>query len=289
LHGKFDLEISASFVAGERADRDLVSHGTDMASIVASNGIFMASVAPDARLCSVKVLDRTGSGTFGDVLAGIMYAGTTGVEVANMSFSTGPIPRNDADVRAEARALQRAINFSTRRGVLFVAAASNEATNLNDPSLIVLPADLDNVISVGATGPIDQERFDRIASYSNFGREGVDVFAPGGEFAFPRNVLEDLILEACSPSWVFEGGRPCASGEEFFLGAGTSQAAAHVSGLAAVTESELAGDQSPAELTECILEHADELPRPRLTAHGRINVLRTHDCGAPGADAVATP
>jgi subtilisin family serine protease len=283
LQGKLDRNISASFVASERADRDFFSHGTDMASIVSSNGIAMASVAPDARLCSVKVSDFTGSGTFGDLIAGIMYVGTVGgVDVANMSLGA-LLPANEPDVRQLTRATQRAVNFSTRRGVLFVASSGNQGADLNDPSIVHLPSDLDNVLSVGATGPINQKRFDRVASYSNFGRAGTDVFAPGGEFAFANNVLEDLILAACSPSFdPGDGSEPCLAGNEFFLEAGTSPAAAHVSGLAAVIESELPGDQSPAELTQCILQNADDLPKPLITAEGRINVLKAQDCGAPG-------
>ena len=61
-----------------------------------------------------------------------------------------------------------------------------------------------------------------------------------------------------------------------FIGeAGTSPSAAHVSGQAAVIEAQLAGDQTPAQLTACILQTADELARPAITANGRINVLES--------------
>ena len=287
LAGKLNLEISASFVGTERADRDLFFHGTAMASVVATNGIALASVAPDAKLCSVKVLDRTGFGTFGDVAAGIMYVGdvgrtdpTTRVTVANMSLNA-LVPRNDPGIQALIKATQRAIDYSTRKGVLFVASAGNQAVNLNDPDLISLPAQLDHVLSVGATGPIGQRQFDHVASYSNVGRRGVDVFAPGGEFAFGGNVLEDLILLACSPSTRLPGLEVCADRNIYVFVAGTSPAAAHVSGEAAVIESELPGDQTPAELTACILGTADPLPHPALTANGRINVLAGQACATP--------
>jgi subtilisin family serine protease len=112
LVGKLDLGISASFVGNERADRDFAAHGTYMASIITSNGFGVASVAPDARVCSVKVLDRDGGGNFGDIISGIMYVGTLGIDVANMSLGV-LLPRNDPDTRALARAIQRAVNFST--------------------------------------------------------------------------------------------------------------------------------------------------------------------------------
>jgi hypothetical protein len=286
LAGKLDLDISASFVGTERADRDFFFHGTAMASIVTSNGLGVASVAPEARVCSVKVLDRTGSGTFGDVAAGIRYVGTAGrvdggarPQVANMSFGE-LFPRNDPDLPTLTRVLQRAVDFSTNQGVLFVASSGNQGTNLNT-GFVHLPSGLENVISVGATGPINQAQFDRIASYSNVGRQGVDVFAPGGEFAFARNVEEDLVITACSPSTRDAGEQPCADGDVYVLVAGTSPSAAHVSGEAAVIESKLAGNQSPARLTSCILRSADPLPNPALTARGRINVLRGQECAVP--------
>jgi subtilisin family serine protease len=104
----------------------------------------------------------------------------------------------------------------------------------------------------------------------------VDVFAPGGDGGFPRSLIEDLIIAPCSPSE--RVGFGCADRQEYIVLAGTSPSAAHVSGEAAVIESELAGDQSPAKLTSCILNTADPLPNPVLTAHGRINVLRGQAC-----------
>jgi subtilisin family serine protease len=294
LAGKLNSAISISFVATERADRDLAAHGTAMGAIVTSNGLGVASVAPDAQLCSVKMLDKTGFGTDGDLIAAIMYVGDAGkidggarVDVANMSIGSGPLPRNDPDIRALTRMYQRAVNFSTNRGVLFVASAGNDDVNLNNPNVIHLPSGLDNVISVGATGPIGQRRFDHIASYSNVGRQGVDVFAPGGEFAFAETVLEDLIISPCSPSNRIDGFEECVDRNVYFFGAGTSEAAAHVSGEAAVIESQLPGNQTPAQLTACILNSADPLSNPLLTANGRINVLQGQECAAAQASAVA--
>lgn len=82
-----------------------------------------------------------------------------------------------------------------------------------------------------ATGPINQTNFDHIALYSNVGKRGVDVFAPGGEFEFPKNVDEDLILGACSASTrQFD----CSDGLSYVVEAGSSPAAAQVSGEAAI-------------------------------------------------------
>jgi subtilisin family serine protease len=231
----------------------------------------------------VKVLTRTGSGTFGDAVSGIMYVGDAGrvdgdarPAVANMSFGA-LFDRDEPGLQTLINALQRAINYSTKRGVLFVASSGNDGVNLNR-NQIHLPSQLDNVISVGATGPIHQAQFDHIAHYSNVGRNGVDVFAPGGEFGFAPSVTEDLIITPCSPSNTEEGFEDCVDRHKYILLAGTSPATAHVSGEAAVIESDLAGDQTPAQLTNCIIHNTDPLPNPALTAFGRIDVFEAQAC-----------
>jgi subtilisin family serine protease len=76
------------------------------------------------------------------------------------------------------------------------------------------------------------------------------------------------------------GFEACSGGRSYIFLDGTSPSAAHVSGEAAVIEAELPGDQTPAQLTACILETADPLPDPALSANGRINVLAGQACGA---------
>ncbi|MGH7497462.1 MAG: S8 family serine peptidase, partial [Gemmatimonadales bacterium] len=170
LAGKVDLGVSTSFVASEPFIDDLNFHGTYTSSIVATNGLGVASVAPAATICTIKVLDQSGSGDFADVLAGIVYAGVLRADVMNMSLGA-LLDLSDPDQRSLANALQKAVNFAHRQGVLVVASSGNNALNLDQTGRIKsIPAQLDNVISVGATGPINQKKFDRLASYSNYGR-----------------------------------------------------------------------------------------------------------------------
>ncbi len=155
-----------------------------------------------------------------------------------------------------------------------MAAASNDALNRNRKEYIVLPADLHQVVSVGATAPVGQENFDRVASYSNFGKREVDVFAPGGDLVEGRGVLEDLIISACS-------SLVCGANDFYVLWAGTSAASPHVAGEAAVIESNLAGDQSAERLEHCILVSADRIRqrgRDPVYGKGRINVLAGSEC-----------
>ena len=63
-----------------------LSRHAESSGFIATNGIGVASVAPDARLCSIKVLRVTGSGSFGDIITGIVVAAQSGADVINMSL-----------------------------------------------------------------------------------------------------------------------------------------------------------------------------------------------------------
>lgn len=259
------------------------THGTFVASLVTSNGLGMASVAPDARLCAVKVLDETGTGSFAGVIAGMMHAARVGADVINLSLGAY-FSKKEPGARQLVRALQRAVNFATRRGTLVVASAGNDAINLDRDArdFIHVPSQLDDVLSVGATAPFNQTNFDALASYTNFGRTGVDVMAPGGDLlpggdeAFGR----DLILSACSH---FQTQLPFScSTTSYVLGGGTSFAAPHAAGTAAVAESQRRSNQSAERLSECVTRGADDLGRrgvDRLYGKGRVNVLGAARCG----------
>ncbi len=223
LAGKVDLATSVSFVPSEPTILDFNLHGTAMASVITSNGLGMASVAPDARICAVKVLDQDGSAEIGWILAGIVHAANVGADVINMSLGLYFFKKGiDGDPgvpvieKPEVKAFQRAVNYASSHKALVVASAGNEAVNLNNNDIIHVPSDLPHVVSVGATAPINQQNFDRVASYSNFGKHGVDVFAPGGDFV-EGSVVEDLILTACSSFNRTPGFEVCTTSKGFFL------------------------------------------------------------------------
>lgn len=282
LAGKVDLNISTSMVVTEPDVLDYNGHGTFVSSQIATNGIGMASVAPLATLCQVKVLDKSGSGLLSDAIAGVIYAADAKADVINMSFGAY-FTTKDPDFKQVVDDFQRAINYAHKKGVTLVASAGNGdslgagidlATDAR--SLLQIPAQLDNVISVGATAPHAQQpgTFDDLASYSNFGYPGVDVFAPGGDFT-QGGAIEDLVLGACS-SFSDPG---CAGGQTYSLGAGTSFAAPLVAGEAAVIESDRGGHK--ANLDNCIIRSSDLLSRhvpDPIFGFGRIDVLGGIHC-----------
>lgn len=277
LAGKVDLDLSTSFVQAEPFIEDLNFHGTFTATLVSSNGLGIASVAPAARLCEIKVLDQTGNGSFANIIAAIVYAGVIRPDVINMSFGA-LFDLRDKDQRGLAKAVQKAVNFAHRQGVTIVASSGNDGLNLDQTGkLQVIPGQLEHVISVGATGPLNQQNFDRLASYSNFGRSGNDIVAPGGEFidgvTLDQFFLQDLIVSACSE---FVPG--CEGGDFFTWADGTSASAAHVSGAAAVIESSLRGDQSPNRVEECLDQGADDIGRRVFFGAGRIDIPAEAAC-----------
>lgn len=252
---------------------DLAFHGTFVSALVSSNGLGMASVAPDATLMGVKVLSCDGTGSFGDIIAGIVYAADHGADVITMSFGVY-FPKNAIGGGPLVAVMNRAANYANQRGVLVVASAGNEGVDLDrDRNFTHLPSMAANVVSVGATAPVGQADFDALASYTNHGVSGVTVMAPGGDLV-AGGVLEDLVLSACS-SFV------CGAPNVYGFGGGTSFAAPHAAGTAAV----IIGDNwgSPSQTEHCLIKGADDLGKKgtdNLYSKGRINVLGA--LSAPG-------
>lgn len=178
-------------------------HGTRVALIAAAaanNGYGGAGVAYDARVMPVKALNDSGSGTHEWLSKAIIWAADNSADVVNLSAG-GPYP---------SQTLQDAVNYASRRGVLLVAAAGNESSNVP-----AYPAAYDSVLAVSGTTR-DQQR----AGFSNWG-DHVSVAAPGTGI---------LVTSG--------GGR--------LSGSGTSLAAPQVSGVAALVLSrnpDLSADQ----------------------------------------------
>src|SRR2546423_6003377 len=85
--------------------------------------------------------------------------------------------------KADITLVQRAIDFARRNGVLPIGALNNDNLDLSDNQAmgktVELPADLDGVVGVSATGYASQKAY-----YSNYGRQEADVAAPGGDRRF---------------------------------------------------------------------------------------------------------
>lgn len=277
LVGKVDLTRSTSFVPSEPFIEDLNAHGTFVAALISSNGIGIASVAPNATLCGVKVLSLTGAGSFSAVLAGLLYSAFVGADVANLSL-TAYVPKTLPGVDVLRDALRVVVQHVRELGVSVIAAAGNAGIDLDaDGDNIVLPAEVPRVISVAANAPFAQTNFDALASYSNFGGVGggVDITAPGGDL-LAGGLVTDLILSACSRF-------VCGADGFYLFGAGTSFASPHVAGVAALTESQMSGNQNADVLDGCLLRNAQVIrdmfaARDTRYGVGRLNAVRAGLC-----------
>jgi lantibiotic leader peptide-processing serine protease len=287
LGPNINLELSKNFVDGEDLQYGLpdpFSHGTHVAGTIgaAQNDFGTIGVAPDVELVLLKVLGDAGSGTFEGVVAGMLYAAEKGADIANMSLGArfpqrggdGITAREVAELRV---LMQRAANYGTWLGTLYVTSAGNSALDLDaEADMLVLPAGISRVLSISATAPIGwatsswDERFDHLASYSNYGRSAIDLSAPGGDFVYPgeENCTVAGLLRPC---WVFDLVFSTGNGS-WYWSAGTSMAAPHASGVAALILGEAGGSGAltPAQLERAMYRRAADLgQRGRDPEHGR--------------------
>jgi hypothetical protein len=216
------------------------SHGTHVAGVIAAlgnNAEGTAGIAWRSKILPIKVLDSNGLGPDAAVSKGIIYAVENKARIINLSSGTP----------YQSRLLDEAVRFAERRGVLVVAAAGNTGDKGNE---VIYPAAYPTVMAVGATDEKDgAPPFSQRQPYVSIAAPGVDV--PG-------------------PAWRDSGNGP------YILHTGTSAAAPHVSGLAALLLS-VKFDQTPAQLRDLIMSTADVV-NPRtggsFLGAGRINALK---------------
>ena len=271
--GLIDVASSIAFtpsLSGPPAWADDHFHGTHVGGIVTTNNIGTAGVAPNVTLIAIKVLASTGFGTFADVISGLIHAANVHANVANLSLGA-LFRKNEMGGGPLVAALNKAVNYANAHGVLVVSSAGNAAADLqHDQNYIQIPCESGTGVCISATNPADQ-----LAFYSNYGVPAIDVAAPGGDVsATPLS----FVLSPCSSRSVMPSLAACKTRSRYLFVIGTSQAAPHVSGLAAFLDSQYGGMLNPAQLQGKIQQCSDDIGKPGVDpffGQGRINAFNT--------------
>src|SRR5713101_4914805 len=200
----------------------IIDTGVAPVAQTTDNGIGVAGMAPLARLLPLKVLGADGSGTSVAIADAIRWAADHGARVLNLSLGGG----------ARSAAMAAAVAYARSRGCVVVCAAGNSGGRG-----VSFPAAYPGALAVSSVGPQG-----RLAPYSSYGPE-VRIAAPGGDKS--QGWQGGVLQETIDPS----------SGEGVYRWfQGTSMAAPHVAGAAALLQS--AGVTSPAAVERLLAASA---------------------------------
>ena len=171
--------INDKFYGNPDVKAEKSNHGTHVAGIIAAqrkNGIGMDGVADNVKIMAVRVVPD-GDEYDKDIALAIIYAADNGAKVLNMSFGKAFSP--------EKYWIDSAIKYAATKDVLIVHAAGNETKNVDTtpsfPTAYFLnnSGKAANFITVGASTDPTIANGEIVAYFSNYGKESVDVFAPG--------------------------------------------------------------------------------------------------------------
>lgn len=230
------------------------SHGTHVAGIIAAvrnNGKGANGVANNVELMSVRVVPN-GDEYDKDVALSIRYAVDNGAKVINGSFGKSFSPH--------AEVVREAIVYAAKNDVIFVHAAGNDSKDVDtEPNFPDDNVDFveisDTYIRVGALAPSYGSKM--VAGFSNYGKQNVDVFAPGAS------------VYSTTPE------------NEYDTKGGTSMAAPAVAGVAALVRSYYP-DLTAAEVKQVILDSGLAINRKVIVGGNTSDVRPFADLSKSG-------
>ncbi|MFZ5831393.1 MAG: S8 family serine peptidase [Planctomycetota bacterium] len=246
LNGYIDDVHGFDFYSYVGDPTDTFGHGTHVAGTIGAignNNIGVAGVNWQVSMMALKITTPGGGVPHSAAIEAINYATmmkfTTGVNIVVSNNSWGGYIYDGF--------LRSAIDAHRSQGILFVASAGNDGFNNDQTPAYPASYDLDNIISVAAT-----DRFDDLAYFSNYGATTVDLGAPGVE------------IRSTVPS------------NAYAMMSGTSMAAPHVSGVAALLAS-IAPTASYQHLRDAILGGVDPLTSlsGKTVTGGRLNAYNS--------------
>lgn len=229
---------------------DCHGHGTHVAGTV---GGATFGVAKGVRLLSVRVMGCNGSGQLSDLIAGVNWiaAHRAGPAVANISVTAA----------GSSPSLESAVNNLVASGVVVAVAAGNSAAD----ACGFTPARAASAITVGASYANEDTHTDARAPYSNYGA-CLDLFAPG-------NLITSAGLASSTASAVMSG---------------TSMAAPHVAGAAAVYLEQHPGLSAP-EVRDALVSLAMQVPVASASSPNAYQLYLPAPAPAPSPSPTPVP
>jgi len=211
-----------------------------------------------------------------------------------------PVPCGEvvSETQAIISAYRRAFQFAKAHGTTVIVSAGNAGLDADrSGSLGFAFADMPNVLGISALGPVGLALPavfgdapdaplagpDTLADYSNHGRSIIDFGAPGGSFQLADEQAalgQDPFASVCLaggfllPCALFDTVLSNSAGDSFFFATGTSMAAPHATGVAAVIIGLNGGDMAPERLRTAMKRYADDLGQPghdKDFGDGRVN------------------
>jgi subtilisin family serine protease len=224
-------------------------HGTHVAGIIAANrnnNMGIKGVADNAQIMVLRVVPD-GDERDKDIANAIMYAADNGAKIINMSFGKSLSPNKQL--------VDDAVKYAMSKDVLLIHAAGNDNSNIdtieNFPNATFLNSEKANTwIEVGASS-WKKKKF-LTADFSNFGKQTVDLFAPGVD------------INSCVPNSKYESFN------------GTSMAAPVVAGIAATLRAyfpEITALQTKQLIMESVIKYNKKVFIPGTKTKVKLNAI----------------
>ncbi len=190
-----------NFINSNNDLSDKFAHGTQISGVIAAegnNGVGIVGVGWKTKIMTLKVDIIDQYINLGQAISGIYYAVDNGAKILNLSW--GGISDSDS--------LKNALSYAREKGVLVIASAGNNGSDLDVSPYYPCSYDLDNIVCAGGS-----DKNDELSYFSSYGAKTVDLMAPASD------ILSTI------------------PGGNYNLSNGTSLATAHVSGTVALMKS----------------------------------------------------